>query len=54
MEVTALKGSSGNVQHFANRIIADRGVRYGRVPTIPTSAKAERRPLAAKVIQSAV
>jgi len=26
MEVTALKGSSGDVQHFADRIIAERGV----------------------------
>jgi CopG family nickel-responsive transcriptional regulator len=33
MEVTALKGSSGDVQHFADRIIAERGVRYGRVAT---------------------
>jgi CopG family transcriptional regulator, nickel-responsive regulator len=43
MEVTALKGSSGNVQHFADRIIAERGVRYGCVPMIPTSAKAKHR-----------
>jgi hypothetical protein len=35
MEVTALKGSSGDVQHFADRIIAERGVRYGRVAMIP-------------------
>jgi NikR C terminal nickel binding domain len=39
MEVTALKGSSGDVQHFADRIIAERGVRYGRVAMIP-----KRRP----------
>ena len=44
MEVTALKGSSGDVQHFADRIIAERGVRYGRVAMIPTSAKTKRRP----------
>jgi hypothetical protein len=30
MEVTALKGSSGDM-HFADRIIAERGVRYGRM-----------------------
>jgi len=35
MEVTAVKGSSGDVQHFADRIIAERGVRYGRVAMIP-------------------
>ena len=44
MEVTALKGSSGDVQHFADRIIAERGVRYGRVAMIPTSAKTKRPP----------
>ena len=44
MEVTALKGSSGDVQHFADRIIAERGVRYARVAMIPTSARTKRRP----------
>jgi hypothetical protein len=42
MEVTALKGSSGDLQHFADRIFAERGVRYGRVAMIPTSAKTNR------------
>ena len=37
MEVTALKGHSGEVRHFADHIIAERGVRYGRVVMIPTS-----------------
>lgn len=36
MEVTALKGATGEVQHFADHIIAERGVRYGRVVVIPT------------------
>ena len=44
MEVTALKGSGGDVQHFADRIIAERGVRYGRVAMIPTSAKNKAPP----------
>ena len=39
MEVTALKGSCEDVQYFADRIIAERGVRYGRVAMILTSAK---------------
>ena len=43
MEVTALKGPSGDVQHFANHIIAERGVRYGRVVMIPTSANKKPR-----------
>lgn len=37
MEVTALRGTSAEVQHFADHIIAERGVRYGRVVTIPTA-----------------
>jgi CopG family nickel-responsive transcriptional regulator len=45
MEVTALKGPSGEVRHFADHIIAERGVRYGRVVMIPTStAKPEHAP----------
>jgi CopG family nickel-responsive transcriptional regulator len=40
MEVTALKGSGGDVQHFAERIIAERGVRYGRVALILGQHKA--------------
>jgi CopG family nickel-responsive transcriptional regulator len=45
MEVTALKGSSAEVQHFADHIIAERGVRYGRVVMIPTkpAKKAKRK-----------
>jgi CopG family nickel-responsive transcriptional regulator len=39
MEVTALRGSSGEVKHFADHIIAERGVRYGRVVMIPTAAE---------------
>jgi CopG family nickel-responsive transcriptional regulator len=36
MEVTALKGPGGEAQHFADRIIAERDVRYGRVAMIST------------------
>jgi CopG family nickel-responsive transcriptional regulator len=39
MEVTALKGKAGDVQHFADHIIAERGVRYGRVVMIPAGKK---------------
>lgn len=35
VEITALKGQTGEIQHFADHIIAERGVRYGRV-VIPT------------------
>jgi CopG family transcriptional regulator, nickel-responsive regulator len=44
MEVTALKGSTGEVKHFA-----ERGVRYGRVVMIPTAAdKPGKKPRARK------
>jgi CopG family nickel-responsive transcriptional regulator len=35
MEVTALRGSSSKVQHFADHVIAERGVKYGRVVMMP-------------------
>ena len=54
MEVTALKGSNGDVQHFADRLFAERGVRYGRVAMIPTSAKTKRRPKAHLTIETPV
>jgi len=38
MEVTALKGNGAELQHFADHIIAERGVRYGRLVMIPTEA----------------
>ena len=46
MEVTALKGASGEVRHFADHIIAERGVRYGRVVMIPTAS--DKKPKARK------
>ena len=42
MEVTALKGSAGDIKHFADHVIAERGVRYGRVVLIPTERKKSR------------
>lgn len=39
MELTALKGPSADVQHFADHIIAERGVRYGRVVMIPAEPR---------------
>jgi CopG family nickel-responsive transcriptional regulator len=46
MEVTALKGSGAELQHFADHIIAERGVRYGRlvmIPTEPAGKKTRKR-----------
>src|SRR5690349_4815232 len=39
MEVTALKGPSREVKHLAEHVIAERGVRYGRVVMIPSSSE---------------
>jgi CopG family nickel-responsive transcriptional regulator len=36
MEVTILRGKSGQVQHFAEHVIAERGVRHGRIVLVPT------------------
>jgi len=35
MEVTVLKGRNQEVRHFAEHVIAERGVRYGRLYEIP-------------------
>ena len=48
MEVTALRGAGAEIQHFADHIIAERGVKYGRVVMIPsetagTAAPARKR-----------
>jgi CopG family transcriptional regulator, nickel-responsive regulator len=40
MEVTALRGPGKEVQHFADHIIAERGVKHGRVVMMPTGKKA--------------
>ncbi|MCO5131643.1 MAG: nickel-responsive transcriptional regulator NikR [Xanthobacteraceae bacterium] len=45
MEITALRGQSGEVQHFADHIIAERGVRYGRLVMIPASKAGSPRGL---------
>ena len=43
MEVTALRGSGAELQHFADHIIAERGVKYGRVVMIPAEAASKKR-----------
>src|SRR4030088_1946126 len=47
MEVTALKGAASEVRHFADHIIAERGVRYRRAVMTPTAA-ADKNPRARK------
>ena len=36
MEVTVLKGDAAKVQHVADHVIAERGVRHGRLIVVPT------------------
>jgi CopG family nickel-responsive transcriptional regulator len=36
MEVTILRGKADEVQHFAEHVIAERGVHHGRVVLVPT------------------
>ena len=42
MEVAVLKGKTAEVERFAERIIAERGVRHGRVVTIPAEIESAR------------
>lgn len=36
MEVTILRGKADKVQHFGEHVIAERGVRHGRIMLVPT------------------
>lgn len=42
MEVAVLKGKTVEVERFAEQIIAERGVRHGRVVLIPAEIESER------------
>jgi len=41
MEVTVLKGRTRDVQHFGDHVIAERGVRYGRLVLVPVEVQSE-------------
>jgi CopG family nickel-responsive transcriptional regulator len=41
MEVTVLKGRTADVQECANEVIAERGVRHGRVVMVPVELSSE-------------
>lgn len=41
LEVTVLRGRSGDVRHYADHVIAERGVRYGRLVAVPVEFAAE-------------
>jgi CopG family nickel-responsive transcriptional regulator len=42
MEVSVLRGATARVEHFAQRVIAERGVRHGRVMIVPAEIDEER------------
>jgi CopG family nickel-responsive transcriptional regulator len=42
MEMTVLKGRAGEVKHFAEHVIAERGVRYGRLVMVPVEREIAR------------
>jgi CopG family nickel-responsive transcriptional regulator len=41
LEVAVLRGSSADVRHFSEHVIAERGVRHGRLVVIPVALEAE-------------
>jgi CopG family nickel-responsive transcriptional regulator len=41
MEVAILRGSATDVQHFAQHVIAERGVRHGRLAMVPVEVARE-------------
>ena len=42
MEVAVLKGGAADVRHLADHVIAERGVRHGRLVTVPVEEDAEK------------
>ena len=42
LEVSVLRGKTGHVRHLADHVIAERGVRYGRLVMIPAEEKPEK------------
>jgi len=41
MEVNVLRGRVGDVRHYADHVIAERGVRHGRLVLVPTEVSTE-------------
>ena len=41
LEVAVLRGATGDVRHFAEHVMAERGVRHGRLVIIPVEVAAE-------------
>lgn len=43
LEVTVLRGKSGDVQHFGEHVIAERGVRHGKIVRMPMGEAGKTR-----------
>jgi CopG family nickel-responsive transcriptional regulator len=41
MEVTVLRGQVGEVRHYADHVIAERGVRHGKLVLVPVTERTE-------------
>lgn len=52
MEVTALRGRTGDVRHFAEHVIAERGVRHGNIVLVPMPSEKRAHRNAAKEVSS--
>jgi CopG family nickel-responsive transcriptional regulator len=48
LEVTVLKGKTGDVQHFGEHVIAERGVRHGKIVRMPFDQPAKARKISHK------
>ena len=44
MEVAVLKGEAHDVRHLADHVIAERGVRHGRLVMVPVDEESEKHP----------
>lgn len=42
LEVAVLRGQRREIEHFADHVIAERGVRHGRLVTIPVTLEAQK------------
>src|ERR1700722_6267477 len=42
LEVAVLRGKTADVQHLAGHVIAERGVRYGRITMVPVEVEQQR------------
>lgn len=42
LEIAVLKGAAGDVRHLAHHVIAERGVRHGRLVMVPVEVETEK------------